>query len=86
LFQVTLEHAFDRFLAGIEDLGVGLSSKPESSDRWIPWLVLTAAAGLGAGAGVRRWRWRGDGNEEPGELGSGSKLGRHGLPGLPSAR
>jgi hypothetical protein len=86
LFQVTLERAFDRFLAGIEDLGVGSSSKPESSDRWIPWLILTATAGLGAGAGVRRWCWRGDGNEEPGEPGSGSKLGRHGLPGLPSAR
>jgi hypothetical protein len=81
LFQDSLERAFDRFLTRIKDLGAGSSGTPESSDRWLPWLVLTATAGAGA---LVRWQRRGtDHGEEPGAR---ARLGRHGLPGLPSAR
>jgi hypothetical protein len=82
--QGTLERAFDRFLSRIKDPGAGASGTTESSDRWIPWLVLTMTAGAGA---LGRWRrWGGDGGQAPGAPGPEARLGRHGLPGLPSAR
>jgi 4-amino-4-deoxy-L-arabinose transferase-like glycosyltransferase len=85
LLQGTLERAFDRFLSRIKDPGgAGASGTTESSDRWIPWLVLTITAGAGA---LGRWRrWGMDGGEAPGMPGAEARLGRHGLPGLPSAR
>jgi hypothetical protein len=86
LFQDSLERGFDRFLTRIKDLGAGSSGTPESSDRWIPWLVLTATVGAGAAA-LGRWRrWGMDRGEAPGEPGPRARLGRHGLPGLPNAR
>jgi hypothetical protein len=85
LFQVSLECAFDRFLTGIKDLGAGSSNTHESSDRWIPWLVLTATAGLGAAARVRWQHCAADAGEEPGAPGPEGRLGRHGLPGFASA-
>jgi hypothetical protein len=82
--QATIEHAFDRLLAGFAALGAGASHGSETPARWIPWLVLTATAGAGAIACGRHGSaaqaaaagapWR------------RAKIGRHGMPGLPSAR
>jgi hypothetical protein len=84
LVQGTLERAFDRFLSRLKDPGGGASGTTESSDRWIPWLVLTITAGASA---LGRWRRRGvDDGEAPGTPGPEARLGRHGLPGLLSAR
>jgi hypothetical protein len=86
LFQHTLQRAFDRFLTRMKDIGASSSSGPESSVRWVAWLALMVTGIAGAGA-FGRWRfWGLNEDEERSQPSAGGKLGRHGLPGLPSVR
>ena len=54
--RTSLEQAVARFLTRIEGLSASRSGWQESPSRWVPWLVLTVAAGAGAVALRRRWR------------------------------
>jgi hypothetical protein len=82
--RTSLEQALARFLSRIEGLGVGRSSGQESPASWIPWLVLTVAAGAGAAALRRRSR-ADDGDCKDATILQG-RIGRHGLPGVPDPR
>jgi hypothetical protein len=80
--RASVEQAFARFLTRIEGLGAGQSGRQESPARWVPWIVLTLVAGTGALA-LRRLRPADDGVGEEEPI-LGGRIGRHGLPGVPS--
>ena len=78
----SLELAVDRFLGRIEGLDGARADRQDSPARWIPLLVLSATGAPGAVA----WRRRKEAEREQQACAPGLKikLGKHGLPGLPT--
>jgi hypothetical protein len=80
----SLERAISRFLSRIEQFGPRSVRRGTFPPSWLPWVVLTVAAGAG---NVARRRWRRKADDETVEvLNSWQRIGWHGLPGVPSPR
>jgi hypothetical protein len=82
--RTSLEQGLARFLTRIEALGAGRSGWQDSPARWVPWFILTITAGMAPIALKRSWRAE-DGDSVDERI-LGGRVGRHGLPGLPSSR
>jgi hypothetical protein len=82
--RASLEQAVDRFLTRIEEIRPG-SARWHGSARPLTLLELLLFAAA-ARAVARKCRREADREERACELGTGQRIGRHGLPGLPSPR